>query len=391
MSDELDWIVDWPDRIPKDQSALLGSLRDEDRAIVTRRLDALAKLARDEITVSEAGDVAGVSRATFHRIRKEWNESRSIAALVPFLARKGRPDTLAKVETISTDPTDGGGRLGEAGVADEIDQAEIVEWARTLVRRKDTLKLSNGAVARILLKSFDERISRPAATRLVQRLRREDRLDPGRLRSAYGEQLLVDFTAIGIHIEGAFGSQIALANVVLERASGLVLAANVCDRQDACHAQRVGLSEAIEFLSARRLDVGGESQPRIKFVSAEGPDGACNQGLVEALKSELGAKNFKLSGERRFGRSLVSIIGPRIGRIEIRSAATCRAAPLPTLRSGFFTRPMGLKEAGHVFRREIDLWNETVLKTIVKAVPAELRTNHGRMAAGLSGLLRAIS
>ena len=391
MGDELDWIEGWPDRIPKDQGALLKSLRDEDRAIVTRRLDALSKLARDEITVSEAGDVAGVSRATFHRIRREWSESRSIAALVPFLSRKARPDTLDMADATASDRVGAGGNHARAPGVVESGQADIVDLARALVRGEDGRHLSNGAIARILLESVGERISRPAATRLIQRIRREDRLEPDHLRVAYGEQMLIDFTAIGILLEGAHGCEIGLANVVLERASGLILAANVCDRLGACDAQRVGLSDALRFLSMQRLDIVGNNRPRMKFVAAEGPDGACNHDVRDALRSELGPKNVKLSGERRFGRSLVSIIGPRIGHIEIRSAATRRSAPLPALRSGFFNRPMGLEEASHVVRHEVGLWNEPIQDAIAKAVPAENRSECGRMAAGLSSLLRAIS
>ena len=68
--------------------------------------------------------------------------------------------------------------------------------------------------------------------KLVRRMRHELSLQPEALHKGYGRSLLVDLCALGIMVADADPIEVPLAGFVVDRTSGLVLAAKVARRKD---------------------------------------------------------------------------------------------------------------------------------------------------------------
>lgn len=352
--------ADWHGRLTKEEKSVWGLL-DNDRQEKTRnRVEALIAQARGEESVKTAAEHAGQSVSNFHVIRRKWREAASLKNVVPYLSRKSR----------STSADDALAALS-ADAADDVAAAEIAAQAWRLVSSNPGE--TNGYIARLLVDNFPDSFSRHAATRIVQRVRREARMQPDRLRATYGTQIIVDMTAVAMMIGDTSHADTAIGHFVLERASGLVLGAAVGLRETALEDQHAAISRAISYLRETASDVALANIPIARLIV---PDGAFEGPSPAELGNERRGKrtfavddamiDLRYSGSRRFG-TIMSVIGPRIHRLEFRPSSTLATSSAPKIRYGFFQEPVALEDAQAFVQGETEKWNVPIAKRLAEA------------------------
>lgn len=380
------------DRLTEEDRALLASLAKPLRSGVEKRIISLTRLADEKVSVKDAVANSGMSRTSFHRLRHSWSPGDPIDVLVPYMTRAPRTGQKGKV---------GSALAGEDTVRDNVekkasrnevsrkraggtdDQIGLKACARDLAIADPAA--TNGELARRLVEMMPKgTASVRTATVLFQRMRREMRRDPGNICINYGSQILADFTAIDMTIAGPDGDEPALASFIVERSTSLILAAGVAYRSRALAMQKLTLLEARNFIGHERIDVSSQAPVRMLFVLGEGDRGETFWlDHPHAISANGLPIEFMADGPRRFGRRLIATVGPRIGRLVIRSGSTSISSSAKVRPNRFLGTALDLNGANALVNLEVEKWNTPILELIRSTIPSEELSETGAMIQAL--------
>ncbi|MEJ7777019.1 MAG: hypothetical protein WKF52_06520 [Sphingomicrobium sp.] len=288
----------WPDGVPTEERALLFSLSEDRAKDLLRRLAAVLVAERpDQTSMNELAQSAGVSRTLFFEMRRRWAQRRSLSSLTSFK------------------------RVAARDVVHRGQGPEIAQLAADLVRTTPDY-VAAGVVAREVAREVRNPNAYRAALRHVRRLRQQAGTDPQYLSMNYGQVIIIDMTAVCVR-RGP-GPKLALGDAVfvLERASGLVLAATLISNDDPIATQRSAAKQAIVFLADQIIDRSGTDLhcAETELVVADAPS-AVTERLNEELESDPNVRVVD-QGARRFGERIVSRFGSRFGRLEFTPRST---------------------------------------------------------------------
>ncbi|NCQ21010.1 MAG: hypothetical protein GW768_07585 [Sphingomonadales bacterium] len=362
------WVIDWLNEAKAEDRLLFRTLDAEKRGIAGQRLGALLRLEADEISVGAAGEMAGLTRSAFHTVRRRWDASHELSAVVPFATRRSRGAAI-DLGDVTAAVLDGG-----------LESREIA-LARDLIQKEP--QLSNGALGRKLAVRLADGSHVNGMARLVQRVRHSLRLQPEALRRMYGRSLIVDNTAIALLVEGSDGPECSVASLVTERASGLVLAGEVSMRADAPRAFRNAVRRASAGVRELELDVRAPGPFGCIVVMPPGvsaPDAPCTEDNDE---SEFA---YVDSGPRRYGTRTISTLGSRIARIRLVPRYTEPGTGIPKLEWGHYREPLSVTDADGVLQLEIGRWNKRILPRLEACGLAGSGGGMGQLSATLRSL-----
>lgn len=321
------------------------------------------------MSVGEAGELANLTRNAFHVLRGRWSAERSLASVVPFAGRRPRRAVIGD-RTVESSVLDGG------PVSREIEAAK-----QLLMERPD---LSNGALGRLLAERLADGSHTNAMSRLMQRVRRTLRLQPDAIRSTYGRSLVVDHSAIALLVLGPDGPECAVASLVLERASGLLLAARVSSRDNASTALHEAVRLGSLTLGDSPLDVRAQGSAKVTVVMPPGRPAPINTDWPS--QTEMATCDYVDQGARRYGARTISTIGARIGRIRLVPRFTAEGTGLPMMEWGHHRTPLEVSDANEIFEKERIAWNSPILPRLEAAGLAGSINSRG----GISDMLRRV-
>lgn len=320
----------WPDALESEgQAAHWAAVPEDRREAVFNRLRALCLLEADEVGVGKAAAVANLSRQAFHKLRKQWQADRSIQSLTPY--RYKAEDRIAHLR----DP-----RPRACAEEDANNQSPLLE-ARDLISMHP--EETNGELGRRLQEARGVEISLPTAVKVIQKTRRLAALEPELLTATFGTSLLLDF--VGVRLDGVATEGPMIGAIVLERASGLILAIELGEDHEMAHMQIRAIGQALENISVLCIDIDRARPATCRIILP--PHHGLNDSHLQRLGDILDEKRVFAEGIRRFGIRTTSIIGHKIGRLRIFSrilteenARHFREAPRilgePTLNSAQF-------------------------------------------------------
>ncbi|MGB7407290.1 MAG: hypothetical protein WA908_02195 [Pontixanthobacter sp.] len=380
------------DRLAEEDRALLASLAKPLRSQVEKRVVSLTRLADEEVSVKDAVADSGMSRTSFHRLRHSWSPGDPIDVLVPYMTRAARTGQKGKVgsalagENTARDNVEGKSSQKEPArkrVGGSDEQTGLKACARELAIADPAA--TNGELARRLVETMPKgTASVRTATVLFQRMRREMRRDPDNIRINYGSQIVADFTAIDMTIAGPDDDEPALASFIVERSTSLILGAGVAYRSRALAMQKLTLLEARNFIGRERIDVSSQGPVRMQFVLGEGDSGETfwldHPHSISANDLRI---EFIADGPRRFGRRLIATVGPRIGRLVIRSGSTSISSSAKVRPNRFLGTALDLNSANALVNLEVEKWNAPILDLIRSTIPSEELSEAGAMIQAL--------
>jgi len=275
----------WPEGVPAEEAALLRSLPRARYDLVMSRLAAVLGAERGG-DLSVLADALGLDRIAFFRLRKRWAGDRSIRSLTPFATRAVR--------------TIGSGHL-----------QPLVRLALDIVRENPEIELSE--VVDRLRSAHGAGLSNQTALRIARDARTALATDPEYLSHHVGKRLLADLCGTTIEYRRRDGSTGTISVcVVVEAASRLVLGAAAGDAWNGLELQREAAAAAHDSVSG--VDSSSARPAEIVLVLAPG---------LEAFfpKTPVGMSLIS-RGERRFGQRLVTLVGHRLGRLQLRPRKT---------------------------------------------------------------------
>ena len=351
--------IAYPDGIPPGEAAHLASLPPDRAELVARRLAAVLEAERDvRPGLAELATRAGVDRSVFFQLRRQWRERRSLSVLTPFAGTPLR------------------GAIDRGGS----------KTAMPIVRRLVAASLdfvSAGVIAKQVVREMREEVSYKTALRLVRLERQKSATDADYLRRNYGRTLLLDISAVDIPISGV-ESAVAIAALVMDRASLLVLGAATGESSDMPSLQSVAIRRAHRLLGEERLD---RTMPLhdllVEFVRADG-----GTALMAAADERERRSNVEVvaAGPRRFGRRASGLLGGRLGGLRLMPHATATGRPgsatLGTRRS-----PVTVQQAAELVDRAVLGHNEPRIAALRMASGSEMTlVPDGAMGEVLTGL-----
>lgn len=348
---------------------VLSIINPEQRKSMFARLEALAALILDGANVDHAGRMAGVSAPTMYRLKKAWTEQgrglRSVAG------------------TVGRDPR-GPSRRGV--------REEARRHALDLFENELLADLPAKTLARLVRKSTKDSVSLEVAENVVRDLRLEESRRLAENGDDFGRELVLDACAISMSIterNDTLPLQAILATV-LEVSTGLVVACVLCTTRSAVQAQVEAVKVSLETLLLHNMDVQRAEATRLAVTVAPEADPAFKR-FVEILDERIGKENVKAHGPRRFGRSTISIIGRKLGRLLLLPASTETARRIPAAVGAAAKRPYTFREARAIVRQSVEQHNEPIFAMLRKR---GLATSHspgdpirGQMAAALEKAL----
>lgn len=353
---------------PSDEDqAFVRGLRPAQIQVLVNRLIALVAL-KNGATTKQASQVADISVPSMFRLKKVWKEQPALKAIAGPSARRGR----------------GGER------------ADKFERARGLAERR----LKSGAPPESL-NAFAEEIvrasgdvSKRAAERIARDALKAHRLSADDLASAFGRDIIVDAVGVSIILDLSVDfrreerrQEVGVMAIVLDQASGLVLAAIVDESRAAVGTQYAALNWAYEDVQALDMDARGSEPSRLHVTL----------GPVRLEEERRFARDLKaipdldliMDGPRRFGKKAMQVLGRSIGPIQMIPGAT------ETGRSKAAVARASGKEAVSVFRANemvqaaISAHNDPILKKLksVGALGANTESGIGPIGMSLSEVL----
>ena len=367
----------WPDGVPEEERRFLGMLPTDRRNLVLHRLSVLLQVEAKHMSVGDGAEALGLARSGFHKLRRKWAHSRRLASIAPHsgpgIRRARADDDLA--------------RLAMDEDSDDLDPFVSTAWK--LIQMNP--RLSNGAIAKRLVAQHPRANSLPTASKIVQRLRQAARLEPAYLKRAYGEQLLLDITAMALLIDEEGGPSTAIGIFLVERASGLILASSAGLRNNAVDRQRLVLQAGLRFLHDKRADKAGHAPAELRMVLPDLQHAAGSKDIVEQLTRTLGKEAVLAVGSRRFGERLVSSIGHRIGRIELRPRSTPLGEALPRISFELFQRPISAEHANGLLADYASEHNGPILRRLEECgLVGQRGQKVGSMAKSLAEAAKAL-
>lgn len=292
----------WPDaRESEEQVAYWAAVPEDRRKAVFNRLRALCLLEADEVSVGEAAAVANLSRQAFHKLRKQWQGGRSLQSLTPYRYKAEDHGTRFH------DPRPGVCAEGDANKQSPLSKA------RDLISMHP--EETNGELGRRLQEALSIDISLPTAVKVIQRTRRSAALEPKLLKATFGTSLLLDF--VGVRLDGVATKSPLIGAIVLERASGLILAIELGEDTEMMRMQIRAIGRALENISVLGVDIDRARQTTCRIILP--PHHGLNDRNLQRLGNILDKKRVFAEGIRRFGIRTTSIVGHKIGRLRIYS------------------------------------------------------------------------
>ncbi|MES2753505.1 MAG: hypothetical protein V4659_02450 [Pseudomonadota bacterium] len=351
--------IAYPDGIPAGEAAHLASLAPDRAEQVARRLAAVLEAERDvRPGLAELAARAGVDRSVFFHLRRQWRERRSLSVLTPFAGTPLR------------------------GAVDRGGSKPALPIVRRLVAESPDF-VSAGEIARQVVREMREEVSYKTALRLVRLERQKSATDADYLRGNYGRTLLLDISAVDIPISGV-ETAVAIAAVVMDRSSLLVLGSAAGGSSDMLSLQSLAIRRARQLLADERLDRAmPPDDVNVEFVLA---DGAAPLTALPSAIDRRGGMDVVTRGPRRFGRRASGLLGGRLGGLRLMPHATATGRPesaaLATKRS-----PVTVGHAAELVDRAVLDHNGPRITALRAAAGSEMAlVPDGAMAEVLDGL-----
>lgn len=278
-------VSNWLLGMSASDAALMRSLPKRRRDLVTARLAAVLE-AESGGNLSELAERLGVDRIAFFRLRQRWARDRSLRSLTPFATRAVRAIASGHLQPV-------------------VDRA-----IHTL---RDDPDIPTSKLADQLRDTHGMGISRQTALRIAREALANLSADEDHLSGGLGRKLLVDLCGTKIEyrsVDGSIGT-IAVA-IVVEVASRIILGAAAGDAMN-------GLVLQLEAVRAAR-DAFGEFEPSRSLPSEVVVVLAPN--IEPFFPSTPTGMSLIAKGERRFGQRLVSLVGHRLLRLQLRPRKT---------------------------------------------------------------------
>lgn len=269
----------WPDGLPTSELAFWASLSPTERDDLTKRFAAVVAADVPGTDLAELARDLGMGRTGFYSLRTRWADQRTLRAVARFATRSARriPTTVGPAEAEAAD--------GEAAA---------------------------GAAAP----------SKPTARRLARERARDAARDPEALRRGFGRAFVLDVTPVDLVAPGGGDPEWLVCAFLIERFSGLILAAapgsaGVSPRL--ADVAREGAERALEL----RLSV---RKPSLTVVVPDPREGEflTMTRMRAHLAEVLGEASVRWSEPRRFGSALVEAVGERVGGLDLRRRADWR-------------------------------------------------------------------
>lgn len=362
----------WPEGIADRDRVVLEAVPAAGRERLLDRLEAVWRADRGE-PLGPLADLAGLKRAAFYNLRSAWR-AHSLAGLVPHATRPGRGIDIEKNHPLRKQA---GELLRSDPLRRNVDIAKSILTSNPQLLRDDAGR--NDALTVV------QRLQR-----LVREERRHLTADPEFVRDAYGGELVLDLTAVQIVLEGAELS-LAVAAILMETASGIVLGSALGTEDDGASLQRQALVAGLTFLKENEADLqpASDAKPGLGWMLPPGMDAESLTGLIEPNVGEL---EMGRAGGFSFGQQVLQVVGPRIGRIPLN--------PRRTLTSGvdinaYLERRIApivpLGEARAIWAREIDRHNTERVSALTTADVIGGGVPDGRLAAVIRAVAQALA
>lgn len=335
----------WLKNLSDSDALFLRTMPEDRRSATLRRLSALLALDEGAVGVVEAGEAAGMARSAFHKLRKRWEKAPSIVSVAPYATRSARGSEIS------------GSRIREVASGEDATDSPLLALVREVLL--NDASMSNGQAARFVRDADADAPEQQTMVKLVRRMRHELSLQPEALHKGFGRRLLVDLCALGIMVADADPIEVPLAGFVVDRTSGLVLAAKVARREDMWSALEGAIRRARTVLVRNELDVVRDTDAVATVVVP-----SIEAHVAKAFRSREAPIAYIATGDRRFGQRLVSAVGRRIGKIELKSAYTKPGSGVPSRIASPFSVPMSMQDIEALVNAEVAKWNEPILTRI---------------------------
>lgn len=338
--------------------------------MVLARLEAAWRAEKDE-PWRPLADRLGIRRSAFYHLRQGWRDH-GLSGVIPHDTRKGR--------RISADRKDPAREIVRDLLRSAKRGVRNVDLAKSLLTAED--KSPDGD------ESYNARLSRlQRLERLVQHERKELAKDVDYLRENYGQRLIIDLTAINIVLQ-APQPVVAIAAVVVDEASGLVMGSALGTLEKAVALQHSAIFSAIRFVADHHGDVRStDSVCDVFLTPAPGGSPVDRDGTLRSAVRDL---EISPSGAYGFGRALVQVAGPRIGRLVVAPRRTLGidVEEYLTTRLAEMLQP---EMARAVWEREVSRHNEPVVDALTRAGLLDgAGSSAGQIAAALTAVAASL-
>ena len=357
----------WPSGIPPREQIVFDAVAPKKREMVLNRIEAVWRAERGEPWEPLAASI-GLSRAGFYKVRKAWREH-GIAGVVPHGTQQPRRVSIEDNHPLR--------KAAEELLRAEGGGARNADIARSLF---DAQGEANRDLDEHRKASALQRIER-----LVQHERKALGRNPKYISTAYGQGLLVDLTAVAIQLDDD-ERKLAIVAVVVETASGLIIASRLGSQGEFVDLQREAIAEGLEFLAEHKADRTVDAQPKVDLHFTLPPPFSEQDLVLHELRKSVRDLSIGRPGGHTYGQALVQWIGPRVGRIALAPRSTLDIKGLDYSRTrNAQTLSRSMAEAA--WRREVLRHNEPILH-VLKSVGAVggRGVGDGRMAQVLRGI-----
>lgn len=356
-------------KLSREDLYVLSIINPEQRKSMFVRLEALAALEAGTVDVGEASRMAGVSVPTIYRLKKAWTEQgRGLRSVSGAVGRDPRGPSKRGV------------------------RVEARRHALDLLDNQLLADLPVKTMARLVRKSAKNNVSLEVAENVVRDLRLERSRNLAESGNDYGRELVLDACGISMAIkdEGDVWPLQAILATVLEVSTGLVIASILCTTRNAVRAQAEALKAALNALQSHNIDVQREEPTRLVVTVAPRADPAFER-FVELLSERIGKENVKAQGPRRYGRSTISVIGRKLGRILLLPASTETPRRIPATVGAAAKRPYTSRDARAIVRQNVEQHDEPIFEMLrrrgLSGSPSIETPIKGRMAEALENAL----
>ncbi|WP_138984437.1 hypothetical protein [Sphingobium yanoikuyae] len=322
-----------------DDFVFLQTLQPKQHGELMARLSAFADMEAGTKT-RVAAKAAGVSEPTMFRLKRIWKETKDLKSIAGLTARAKR------------------------GVTKTEDFAKAFDIASKMAEDPEVRDLPLKVFASRISEAMGKKISVNGAGRIARDVLRELRSAKGNLSNAYGRDVFLDATAVSLTIQDGSGKlQIGILALLVEQASGLILAARVATEDTAGDAQAQVLKEAQDFVANERVDV---TAPELAaFWAAIAPQSDPEAvDLGHRLTEAFGKDHVDQTGQRRFGRRTIQYIGPVIGRLRLLPGATVGGDVKVAKIRALGRVPMSLSQAQSVLDGIVTEHNSKILNRL---------------------------
>jgi hypothetical protein len=198
----------------------------------------------------------------------------------------------------------------------------------------------------------------------------------------------LDLTAVSLVLDQEVRT-LAVAAMLVETASGLILGSALAHRDAGEKLQRDTLRLALKFLDEHRADLphSPEHAPGVALMLPEVADLDRVQSAVEPHAGDLVVGRI---GGFSFGQQVVQIIGPRVGRLVMNPRRTL-ALDVDRFLKTRTARLVSLEEARSIWAREVDRHNADRISALRTAgIIDGTGLSNGRLATVIRAILEAL-